>query len=333
MAGNATLSDPLPVTIDQAAPLPPTTPDLAPESDTGTSDSDNHTKDNTPTFIGEAEDGATVNLYVEGVLVSSGRADSTWAITTPSLADGTRKIHAMATDVAGNTSVVHGSPLVTIVTSTDQGYSPIGEDGSVYVFGTAQHLGDMRGHQVNSPIISVAYTPGGSGYWLVAGDGGVFSFGDAQFYGSMRGTTLNSPVIGIAETPSGKGYWLFAADGGTFSFGDAAFFGSTGGQTLNQRVFDLAPTETDGGYWLVARDGGIFSFGDAATRFYGSGLQASPPPQRVIGIGMTPSALGYWIADETGAVYAFGDATFLGDRRAVTDAAPMVAFATVPPLE
>ncbi len=142
-----------------------------------------------------------------------------------------------------------------------QGYSLVGEDGSLYAFGTAKNVGDMKGKKLNAPIIGVAYTPGGNGYWLVAKDGGIFTFGNADFHGSLGDKKLNSPVIGIAATPTGNGYWLFAGDGGIFTFGDANFFGSMGDKTLNAPVINMEPLASGNGYWLVAADGGIFTFG------------------------------------------------------------------------
>jgi hypothetical protein len=59
-------------------------PDLDPASDSGTSDHDNITKDNTPSFTGTAEPGATVDL-MEGTSVlgtTSADALGNWTITS-----------------------------------------------------------------------------------------------------------------------------------------------------------------------------------------------------------------------------------------------------------
>jgi sugar lactone lactonase YvrE len=193
----------------------------------------------------------------------------------------------------------------------DQGYVLVGEDGSVYPFGSAQFKGDLKGKALNAPIIGVAYEPGGSGYWLVAKDGGIFTFGTARFFGSMGGTTLNSAVLGMQVTPSGGGYWLFAGDGGIFSFGDARFFGSMGDHTLNAPVVQMEPTASGAGYWLVASDGGIFTFGSAG--FHGS-TGAMHLNQPVFDMTSTDTDLGYWLVARDGGVFSFGDAeaTFYG---------------------
>ena len=186
-----------------------------------------------------------------------------------------------------------------------QGYSLVGEDGSLYAFGSAKNVGDMRGTKLNAPVIGVAYTPGGNGYWLVAKDGGIFTFGDAAFFGSMGDQKLNSPVLGMAATPTGKGYWLFAGDGGIFTFGDAAFFGSMGDQKLNQPVINMEPLASGNGYWLVAADGGIFSFGKAD--FYGS-MGDQKINQPVFDMTSTDTDKGYWLIARDGGVFSFGDA-------------------------
>ena len=208
-----------------------------------------------------------------------------------------------------------------------QGYSLVGEDGSLYAFGTAKNVGDMRGQKLNAPIVSVAYTPGGNGYWLVATDGGIFSFGNAEqrFYGSMGDKKINSPIIGIAATPSGFGYWLFAADGGIFSFGDAEqhFYGSMGDQKLNAPVINMEPLANGLGYWLVAGDGGIFSFGDATNHFYGSmGDKKLNAP--VFDMTSTDTSNGYWLVARDGGIFSFGDAEqkFYGSG---ADASPPVS--------
>ena len=188
---------------------------------------------------------------------------------------------------------------------TDQGYSLVGGDGSLYAFGTASNLGDMRGKPLNKPIVGIQYTPGGKGYWLVASDGGAFAFGNAGFFGSMGDQKLNSPIIGMAATPTGKGYWLFAGDGGIFSFGDALFFGSMGDQKLNSPVINMEPLASGNGYWLVAGDGGIFSFGKAL--FWGS-MGDKKVNQPVFDMTSTDTDLGYWLVARDGGIFSFGDA-------------------------
>ena len=63
-AGNESgASAALTITIDSSVPSAPSTPDLAPSSDTGSSNTDNITGDTTPTFTGTAEAGSAIELF------------------------------------------------------------------------------------------------------------------------------------------------------------------------------------------------------------------------------------------------------------------------------
>ncbi|MEX2214855.1 MAG: putative Ig domain-containing protein [Phycisphaeraceae bacterium] len=93
-------------------------PDLIDASDTGTSQTDNITRDNTPTFNVTSEPGSVVTLFVDGSEFLTATADVSglvsFAIQSP-LADGDHIIHASASDALGNTSV-SASLIVTIDT-------------------------------------------------------------------------------------------------------------------------------------------------------------------------------------------------------------------------
>ena len=106
---------------DGQAPAAPSTPDLAAESDSGSSDTDDVTNDNTPTFTGTAEPDSTVELYADGNSLgetdANGQGD--WSFTVAdgqALADGDRSITARATDSAGNASPASEALSVTIDT-------------------------------------------------------------------------------------------------------------------------------------------------------------------------------------------------------------------------
>jgi hypothetical protein len=208
------------------------------------------------------------------------------------------------------------------------GYWEIGDDGSVYPFGSGVWYGDASGSPLNAPIVGGAVTPPFDlGYWLVAADGGVFSYGEAPFYGSTGNIHLNKPVVGMAATPDGGGYWFVATDGGIFAYGDAGFYGSTGAIHLNQPVVGMAATPDGRGYWLVAADGGIFALGDAG--FYGS-TGAIHLNQPVVGMAATPDGRGYWLVAADGGIFAFGDAGFYGSTGAIHLNQPVVGMAATP---
>ena len=84
---------------------------LDPESDSGPSNTDNVTSDNTPTFDGAAETGSTVELTLNdgSIFTGSVTADMSGAYSftiadQDQLPDGTYTVTAKATDDAGNVS-------------------------------------------------------------------------------------------------------------------------------------------------------------------------------------------------------------------------------------
>ncbi|HVZ43899.1 MAG TPA: Ig-like domain-containing protein [Ramlibacter sp.] len=116
-AGNVTTTAGLAVTIDLTNPAAPTTPDMTAATDSGSSNSDNTTKNLTPTFTGTAETGSTVTLYdTDGttVLGTALAARGTWTITSSSLSEMSHTLTAKATDVAGNTGTASSGLTVTI---------------------------------------------------------------------------------------------------------------------------------------------------------------------------------------------------------------------------
>jgi hypothetical protein len=95
-AGNESpMSNPNPFTIDTTKPSTPTLQ----------VDTDVH--DNTPTIIGKTESGATVNIYIDGILVGNTTTDSngdfSFTVEHP-LRDGGHELSATATDENGNIS-------------------------------------------------------------------------------------------------------------------------------------------------------------------------------------------------------------------------------------
>ncbi len=106
----------LPVTIDTVAPAAPPTPDLDPASDTGGSNTDDRTTDDTPTLTGTAEGDTLVTLFeVSTSLGTTSAVGGTWSIASSSLADGVHSLTAVATDAAGNSGPPSVPLVVTVV--------------------------------------------------------------------------------------------------------------------------------------------------------------------------------------------------------------------------
>jgi hypothetical protein len=138
-AGNA--SDTLYVssfTVDTTPPdAPDTAPDLVEGSDTGVSNEDNITSDNTPTFTGACTDGDTVHLYSNHSLDSVGSytcsAENSYFVTSSSLANGGHDMSIIFSDPAGNTSTASTALTITIDTTapTTSGAPDLTSDSGV----------------------------------------------------------------------------------------------------------------------------------------------------------------------------------------------------------
>jgi hypothetical protein len=108
----------LSLTIDTSASAP-SAPDLDADDDTGSSGSDNKTKNTSGlTFNGTSESNAAIRLYDGVTQLGATTADGfgNWTVDL-SLSAGTYTIHAVQTDLAGNVSTASGTLSVTIDTS------------------------------------------------------------------------------------------------------------------------------------------------------------------------------------------------------------------------
>ncbi|MCX6099578.1 MAG: Ig-like domain-containing protein [Candidatus Bipolaricaulota bacterium] len=93
--------------IDTQNPAAPSVPDLAGASDLGESNTDDVTRDSTPTFDGSAESDSTVEVSssISGSLGTTTAPGGAWTFTvlgSAPLVDGIHNISARATDGAGN---------------------------------------------------------------------------------------------------------------------------------------------------------------------------------------------------------------------------------------
>jgi hypothetical protein len=106
--------------LDHTAPSAPSTPDMTSGTDTGTSSTDNITKNTTPVFTGTAEAGSTVTLYdTDGttVLGTTTATGGNWSITSSTLGAGAHTLTAKASDAAGNVSSASSGLSITVDTT------------------------------------------------------------------------------------------------------------------------------------------------------------------------------------------------------------------------
>ncbi|MCU8085751.1 beta strand repeat-containing protein, partial [Shewanella sp. SM23] len=137
------------ITQDATAPVAPSAPDLDAASDSGVSSTDNITKNTTLVLTGTAEAGASVVLssHLDGVL-GTVNADGSgdWSVTVTNVSAGTHSITAVATDIAGNSSIASSALSVTLDTNAptssaidNQNIQP-GESSSALAFTIADDV-------------------------------------------------------------------------------------------------------------------------------------------------------------------------------------------------
>ncbi|BAZ08411.1 FG-GAP repeat-containing protein [Calothrix sp. NIES-4071] len=98
--------------------------DLIASSDSGQSNTDNITKNTTPSITGKANAGAGVQLFKDQQVIGQATADSagSWQITSSTLTNGSYTLTAIAIDVAGNVSA--GSQPLNITIDTVEPNAP-----------------------------------------------------------------------------------------------------------------------------------------------------------------------------------------------------------------
>jgi len=144
-------------TLDTTAPATPPAPVLPSASDTGASNTDRITSDNTPTFSGTAESGSTVSIYDGATLLGTALASGgVWSLTSGALSNASHSITAVATDTAGNASAA--SAALTVVVDTT---APSVASVSVPANGT-YYSGDSLDLTVNFDEAVTVDTSGGT---------------------------------------------------------------------------------------------------------------------------------------------------------------------------
>ncbi len=159
-------------------------PDLIDASDTGASQADNITRDNTPTFSVTADPGSIVKLFVDGDETATQVADASgqalFTITTP-LADGDHLISVSASDPLGNTGASSAlsitidtiAPALSLFLFAGSDTDPIGDNittlPAVTLIGTAEDGLDVLLFAAGDLTQPIATT---------TANGGAFAFDD-----------------------------------------------------------------------------------------------------------------------------------------------------------
>ncbi|MBN7818750.1 Ig-like domain-containing protein [Bowmanella yangjiangensis] len=192
--------------VDRDTPAAPSTPDLDAASDTGASNTDNITSDNTPTFTGTAEANATVAVIssISGTLgTTAADGSGNWSYTTGAMANGIHNITATATDAAGNVSSASAALAVsidgpvTVTTNADSGADAT-IDGSL-----ATDLADGAGLSLREALAYV--TANGTVDFAVGLSGTTITLGTPLTV--PANITLNADALGTA-TITGSSFTL-----------------------------------------------------------------------------------------------------------------------------
>ncbi|MEM9710955.1 MAG: hypothetical protein AAGA17_01945 [Actinomycetota bacterium] len=206
--------------------------------------------------------------------------------------------------------------------AASSGYWMLDQDGRVYPFGRAEHLGEPLAElaATSRRAVQVVSRSDGTGYWVLDSSGGVHAAGSAVDHGDLDTRSVEllpgeRPAT-LSTTPDGTGYWIFTDRGRAIAFGSAPDLPDlveTGvAPRLQGPIVDSIATPSGLGYYMIGTDGGVFAFGDA--EFAGSvpgalpGVRLNAP---VNGIVADPDDDGYWLVASDGGVFAF-DADFVG---------------------
>ncbi|WP_320033517.1 Ig-like domain-containing protein [Halarcobacter sp.] len=248
-------SSALSITIDNSAPITPSTPDLDASSDTGSSSSDNITSDTTLTFSGTAEANSTVTIIssIDGTIgTTTADGSGNWSITSSALTSGSHTITATVTDSAGNTSNSSSALAITIDTTAPTISSLSPSDNSTDIGTTAnlvvtfnENIIKGTGNIViknasdNTAFETIAVTDSKvsiSGSTLTINPAGTFDL-NAGYYVQIASNSIvdsaGNYFAGISNTTS----WNFT----TVNNSTPTISGTNGGQTVNDTSGAITP--------------------------------------------------------------------------------------------
>lgn len=187
-------------TIDKTAPAV-SVPDLDAGSDSGSSNTDNITNVTTPTFIGTAEAGVTVEILEGTTVVGSGVATGgNYSITTSALTPGTKSISARAADAVGNVATTGGLSVTIDTTAPDTSAT---EPFDTTLVGTSASL-DFASDDAAATVALLVRAPGAGSFT----NSGLTPAGNAftvpfATNGEYRYYTIGTDVAGNVEAAPG----------------------------------------------------------------------------------------------------------------------------------
>lgn len=172
------------IAVSRPGPAAPSTPVLAPASDSGTL-GDSITSDTTPTVTGTAAANAVINLYDNSgtVLVGTTTADvsGNWTITSSTLSAGSHTLQATQTDSSNSVSVLSSGIVLTIDTQaappTNLGLKASSDSGTLgdgitnsatpIVTGQSEAGAGVKLYTNNGTTLLGTTTADGSGNWSI----------------------------------------------------------------------------------------------------------------------------------------------------------------------
>ncbi|WP_240953049.1 Ig-like domain-containing protein [Prochlorococcus sp. P1361] len=250
------------------------TPDLIATSDSGISDSDNLTNDNTPSFSGTAKAGSSVEIFADGISLGSSITDSNsnWAYTVANdnpLADGSIAITATTTETSGRgliqrTAIPVASPgRTTHEWGNNSAFAALKDDGSVVSWGDSRYGGDSSSVdlELSSGVNQIFSTK--KAFAALKDNGSVVTWGDSSWGGDSSSVDLELSS-GVNQIFSNN--YAFAAvkdDGSVVTWGESDRGGDSSSVAADLSSGINQIFSSYGAFAAVKDDGSVVSWGDS----------------------------------------------------------------------
>jgi glucose/arabinose dehydrogenase len=229
----------------------PTNYDLVAASDTGVSDTDNVTRINTPTFTGNAQAGAVVQLFVDGVNVGQATADNAGAFSiTPSaaIAEGVHTAHVVAAATGASSSSItltidRTAPTVAASFHYQTGHQirlQFGEDVRATLVAS-----DLTLSPAHALVMSTTAGPTLATFTPTGPTGVQLSLPDGDYRATLAADAVTDLAGNPLATPVALDFFVYAGDANhdrKVDFADlvvlAQNYNTTGGKTFPEGDFN-----------------------------------------------------------------------------------------------